>query len=121
MSGTPRHGRNARIMVDTSTAGNGSAVAITSQNKWALDQSVAFIDVTAHEDSNISYVSGFADAKGTISGFWDSGDNNVYNIIGSTVARKLYLYPDVTNNVGTYFFCTAFFSVNAGGGTGEAV
>jgi hypothetical protein len=108
-------------MVDTSSAGNGSAVAITSKNKWSLDQTAATIEVTAFEDTSKSYVVDLPDAKGDLSGFWDSADNAIYNVLGSSVARKFYLYPDVSNNVGTYFFCTAFFSGKSDGATGTAV
>ncbi len=121
MSGTPRAGRNARILVDTSSGGAGSAVQVTSKNKWTLDQKVDTFEVTAFEDSNKGYVVGLPDAQGTMEGFWDSGDNNVYNVIGSSVARKVYIYPDVVNNVGTYFFTTAFFSVKQDGATSSAV
>lgn len=120
MSGTPRAGRNARIMVDTSSAGTGSASAITSKNKWSIDQSVDTFETTAFEDSSRSYVVGLPDAKGSIDGFWDSADNNVYNVIGSAVARKLYIYPDVANNAGSYFLCTAFFSAKADGAVKDA-
>lgn len=120
MSGTPRAGRNARIMVDVSSAGNGSAVAITSKNKWSLDQKADTFEVTAFEDTSKSYVVGLPDAQGAIEGFWDSADNNIYNVIGSSVGRKFYLYPDATNNIGTYFFCTAFFSAKADGSTKDA-
>lgn len=118
---TPRHGRNARIMIDMSAAGTGSATAVSAKNKWTLDQSVDFVDVTAFEDNNKSSVPGLPNAAGVISGHWDAADNSIYNLIGSTVARKFYLYPDVVNNVTTYFFTTAFFSVNESGGIGEAV
>jgi hypothetical protein len=121
MSGTPRGGRNGRFMIDTSSAGNGQAVIITSKNKWTLDQSIDTIEVTAFEDLSKSYVAGLPNAQGTVEGFWDSADNNVYNLIGSSVARKMYLYPDASNNIASYFFCTAFFSAKADGDVKQAV
>jgi hypothetical protein len=120
MSGTPRAGRNARILVDTSSAGNGSASSISSKNKWTLDQTADTFEVTAFEDVSKSYVVGLPDAKGTVEGFWDSADNNVYNVIGSSVARKVYIYPDASNNIGTYFFMTAFFSAKSDGAVNSA-
>lgn len=121
MSGTPRAGRNARILVDVSSAGTGSASPLTSKNKWSLDQSANTIDVTALEDIAKSYVLDLPDGKGTVEGFWDSGDNNIYNVIGSSVGRKTYIYPDVVNNIGTYWFATAFFSAKSDGSTTGAV
>lgn len=124
MSGTPRAGRNARILVDTSTSPTSpptSVPTVTSKNKWSLDQSVDTFETTAFEDLSRSYVVGLPNAQGTIEGFWDSADNNVYNVIGSSVARALYIYPDVSNNATTYFFTTAFFSAKEGGDTKGAV
>lgn len=121
MSGTPRAGRNARLMVDTSSAGTGSAVALTSKNKWSLDQSADTIEVTAFEDLSKSYVFGLPDGKGSIEGLWDSADNNIYNVIGSSVARKTYIYPDAANNLTSYWFCTAFFSAKGDGDVKSAV
>jgi hypothetical protein len=115
MSGTPRAGRNARILIDASSAGTGSASAVTSKNKWSIDQSANTIETTAFEDLSKSYVLDLPDGKGTVDGLWDSADNNIYNLIGSSVARKFYLYPDVVNNATTYFFCTAFFSTKSDG------
>lgn len=121
MSGTPRGGRNARVKVDITSGATGAATTISSKNKWTLDQKVDTFEVTAFEDTNKSYVVGLPDAQGSIEGFWDSADNNIYNLIGASVARALYIYPDVTNNVGTYFFTTAFFSPKMDGDVKTAV
>lgn len=120
MSGTPRAGRNADIKIDDSTNGAGSAHTVTSKNKWTIDQSVDTFEVTAFQDLSKSYVVGLPDAKGTLEGFWDSADNTQYNLIGSPVARKIYIYPDAVNNAGTYFFMTAFFSAKSDGATKDA-
>lgn len=116
-----RAGRNARILVDTSTGGAGSAVLVTNKNKWTLDQSADTFETTAFEDLAKSYVVGLPDGKFTIEGQWASDDNLVYNVIGSSVARKTYIYPDVVNNVGTYWVCTAFFSAKGDGSLKDAV
>lgn len=121
MSGTPRAGRNARILVDLSSAGAGQASIISSKNKWSIDQKIDTYEVSAFEDTNKSYVAGLPDAQGSVEGFWDSGDNNIYNVIGSSVARKCYIYPDAVNNITTYFFTTAFFSAKGDGSTTSAV
>lgn len=121
MSGTPRAGRNARIKIDVTSGATGVATTISSKNKWSLDQKVDTFEVTAFEDTNKSYVVGLPDAQGSVEGFWDSADTNVYNLIGSSVARPLYIYPDVTNNATTYFFTTAFFSTKGDGAVNSAV
>jgi hypothetical protein len=108
-TGTPRAGTKFRIMVDTSSAGTGSAVTLTSKGKVTVDQSVQTYETTSGEDLNRTYVVGLPDAKGTIEGQWDSADNNAYNLYGSTVPRKFYFYPDAADNIGSYLFGTAYF------------
>lgn len=121
MANTPRHGRNALIMLDTSSAGNGSAAAISGKNKWSVDNSIDTVETTAFQDPTKTFVAGLPNNSGDMSGFWDSADTNIYNVIGSSVPRKLYIYPDNVNNVTTYFFTTAYVGVKHEGGTGEAV
>jgi len=43
---------------------------------------------------------------------WDADDTNLYNLIGSSSARKMYLYPDRLNNASIYFYTTAFFDLS---------
>lgn len=121
MSGTPRHGRQAQVMIDTSSNGTTACVDITSKAKWSFDQSVDFVDVTAFRDTSKAAVAGLPNATGSIDGFWDSADTAIYNIIGATSERKMYIYPDVTNNATSYIAGKFFFSVKAQGGTAEAV
>lgn len=118
---TPRHGRNARLMLDVTSNGAGSASQVSSKNKWSVDNSIDTVEVTSFGDSTKTFVSGLPNNTGDFSGFWDSADTNIFNVIGSSVARKLYIYPDNTNNSGTYFFTTAFVGVKHEGGTAEAV
>jgi hypothetical protein len=109
---TPRAGRNAAIYIDTSSAANGSAVPISLRNNWSLDQSADRFETTAFGDTNKSYVAGMPDVQGSFAGMWDADDSNQYNLIGSSTARKMYLYPDRLNNAATYFFTTAFFDLS---------
>lgn len=121
---TPRAGRNAAIYIDISTAGASAAVPISLKNKWTLDQSTDKYETTAFGDSNKSYVVGLPDAKGTFSGMWDSDDSaalGIYNVIGSSSGRKLYLYPDRQNKPGTYFSTTAYFDISHDAGTAQVV
>lgn len=121
MSGTPRHGRNATIMIDSSTSGTLQATAVSAKNAWGFDQTTAFVDVTAFGDTSLNSVAGLPSASGTVSGNWDSADNTIYNLIGSTVERRLYIYPDLTNNATSYIAGKCFFSVKAGGSETTAV
>ena len=118
---TPRAGRNAAVYIDVSSAGTSAATPISLKNKWTLDQTTDKYEVTAFGDANKSYVTGVPDAKGTLTGFWDADDITYYNLIGSSAARKLYLYPDRLNNVTTYFFTTGFFDISHDTGTAQVV
>lgn len=114
-------GRNGRIYIDTSTAGASAAVPVSLRNSWSVDQPAESIDVTSFGDTNKQYVAGLPDATGAMDGFWDNTDTLVYNIIGSSVARKVYIYPDRLNTATVYFWTTAFFDVSASGDTTGAV
>ncbi len=116
-----RHGRNGRIMLDTSSAGNGSAVAISKKNKWSVDGSVDKVDTTSFGDTTKTNVTGLPNNSGDFGGFWDDSDTLIFNSWGSSVARKLYLYPDFSNDVGVYYFTTAFVDLKVDVGVSEAV
>jgi hypothetical protein len=118
---TPRAGRNAAIYIDTSSAANGSAVPVSLKNTWSLDQSTDKYETTAFGDTTRTYVAGIPDAQGSFAGMWDADDANIYNVIGSSSARKMYLYPDRLNNVAKYFFTTAFFDLSHEASTGDVV
>ncbi len=121
MSGTPRHGTNAAIFIDTSSGGSSAAIQISSKNGWTFDNSRDFVDTTAFQDTTKSAAPGLANATGTISGFNDFGDTTIYNIIGASTERRLYIYPDFINNSTTYVAGKAFFSGKAAGTTTSIV
>ncbi|HOW77926.1 MAG TPA: hypothetical protein PK406_00610 [Verrucomicrobiota bacterium] len=68
------------------------AVAITLAS-WELDMSSDRAEVTSFGDLNKQYVQGLKDIKGTLSGFWDSASDALYDAMGSTNGVKMYLYP----------------------------
>ncbi len=109
MAGTAA--RNGRIMLDTSSAANGSAVVISNKNAYSVDGSVDQIDTTSYGESTKTSVAGLPNNAGDFAGFWDVADTAFYNVWGSSLARKLYLYPDFTNNATHYYFTTAFVSL----------
>jgi hypothetical protein len=108
---TARAGRNAAIYIDMSAAGTGSASPVSMKNKWTIDQSSDRYDVTAFGDANKISVPGVPGASGSFSGYWDADDTTVTNLIGSSVARKMYVYFDRLNNPTKYFYTTAFFDL----------
>jgi hypothetical protein len=52
-------------VVYLSTTGSGTASSVLKITKWTLNQSTAKIDVTAFGDTNMTYVQGLRDVKGT--------------------------------------------------------
>jgi hypothetical protein len=76
-----------------STTGTGTAVAAVSLSAWTLDKATDKVEVTAFGDSNKTYVQGLPDVKGTLSGFFDSSDDALFDGSESSDGVKLYLYP----------------------------
>lgn len=107
MVSTRFHGRNARLFV--SLAAGGSASQIVFLSKIDMSNSTDKADVTAFGDGNKVSVAGLPDDKGSWSGFMDIAGADLYTAARDGIARKFYLYPDITNAAGTYFFGTAFF------------
>ena len=76
-----------------STTGAGVAVSAISLTQWSLDKSTDKADVTAFGDVNKQYVQGLPDIKGTLSGWFDSADDSLFDGAESADGVKLYLYP----------------------------
>lgn len=114
-----RHGRNGRMYMDI--AGGGSAASINFIAKWSLSFTTERTDVTGMGDANKVYVAGLPDAKGTYSGFFDDATAQMYTAATDGIARKFYLYPDITNAPGVYWFGTTFPDFSVSGGVEEAV
>jgi len=69
---------------------NGAVVAMAT---WDLDKSTDKVDVTSFGDLNKVSVQGLPAVKGTISGFWDSGDTTMLAASESATGTTLVLYP----------------------------
>lgn len=80
-------------VVYLSTTGSGVAIAAISLSHWTLDRATDTVDVTAFGDVNKQYVQGLPDIKGTLSGWFDSIDDALFDGSESTDGVKLYLYP----------------------------
>jgi len=74
------------------TAGGAFAVGV-SLSAWTLDRATDKVDVTAFGDANKTYVQGLPDIKGTITGWFDSADDALFDAADSTDGAVLYLYP----------------------------
>ncbi len=101
------HGRNARLYVALAAGGSASQVAYL--DKIDMQNSTDKPEVTAFGDANKTYVAGLPDDKGSFSGAADIAGADLYTAARDGIARKTYIYPDITNAPGTYWFTTAFF------------
>lgn len=88
------HGSKGVVYI--STTGTGTAVAAVSLSKWSLDRATDKVEVTAFGDTNKQYVQGLPDVKGSLSGFFDSADDALFDGAESSDGVKMYLYPAST-------------------------
>jgi hypothetical protein len=79
----PRY-HGGKAIVQASVGQAGSVSQVISMSKWSLNKS---------RDLNKVYVQGLPDIKGTLSGFWDSSSDVLFNAADSPDGVKLYLYP----------------------------
>lgn len=115
MSGTVHNGRNGVFLFATDAPGTGQAVQILAKNKWTVDNTANPFDTTSMGDTNKSAGQDLPDAKLTVSGFWDGSDQGWKNVIGSSVGRKGYLYPDFINQPTDYFYGSFYASISTDG------
>lgn len=102
--------RNGRLYMAITSAGTAEPIAYISE--LTLDQTAASIDVTALGDGSHVYVQGLPDAKGTYKGFLDNASAQLFTAAQDGVARKFYMYSDITASGGgtgaPYWFGTMF-------------
>jgi hypothetical protein len=94
-----------------STTGTGTAVNMISLSAWTLNMATDKVEVTAFGDANKTYVQGLRDITGTISGWWDSADDALFDASESADGMKLYLYPASTAAT-IYFYGPAFIDAS---------
>jgi len=109
------HGKGGVVYMSTTLAGAATTVAHLSE--WSLDMPADRVECTSFDDTNKAYVQGLADVSGSLSGFWDDTDDNMYDAMGSAGGVRLYLYPSKLV-VAKYWYGTAYvdFSISTGSG-----
>jgi hypothetical protein len=105
------------VFIDVTPAGTNTAAQVSSKSGWTFDQSRNFVDSTAFQDTSLSATPGLQNATGTITGFMDFSDNNIYNVLAASAERRMYIYPDYVNNATTYIAGKFFFSGKFAGST----
>ena len=109
------HGKRGVVYISTTMAGTASPVQLT---EWTLNMATDKTEVTSFGDANKTYVQGLKDLSGTISGFWDSANDALFDAADSADGVRMYLYPSA--DAPTIFwegpaFLDASISVGVGG------
>ncbi len=86
------YGSHGSVMLEPTGAVTG-ALAVGSLNKWTLNLARNKADVTAFGDTNLVYVVGLPDIKGTLGGWWDSAETALFEVALGNVAGFLQLIP----------------------------
>jgi hypothetical protein len=113
------HGKRGRVYLgiasDTATAEPLPFIA-----KWAIRFPTDRADATAMGDTHKIYVNGMPDCTGMFSGWLDDATNQTYTAAIDGLARKFYLYPDLSSNT-KYFFGTIVPDFTSEGGVDGGV
>lgn len=112
------HGRRGRIYLEIASGATAEPLPFIA--KWAINHSTDKVEVTAMGDNNKVYVAGLPDATGTFSGSYDNATAQTYTAAVDGLARKFYLYPDLTTNT-QYWFGTILVDLSVDGGVDQAV
>lgn len=94
-----------------SVTGTGVAAPFISLSAWTLDMATDKVEVTAFQDTNKTYVIGLKDISGTLTGWWDSADDSIFDAAESPDGVKLYLYP-ATTAASIYFYGPAYLDAS---------
>ncbi len=111
------HGRNGRLYCGIASGGTAEPIAFL--NKWSIDFAVDDVDVTSFGDTNKVYVAGLPAAEGSFGGFYDDATSQLYTAAADGIARKFYLYPNIST--AQYFFGTGIFDFSIEAGVDQAV
>lgn len=112
------HGSKGAAYLSVTAAG--TAGPVLSLSKWSLTKATDKVDVTAFGDPNKTYVQGLPDIKGSLSGFFDSADDSLFDGSESTDGVKLYLYPSA-NYPAAYHYGPAWLDASIDVGVTGAV
>lgn len=95
------HGKDGRFYMGI--ADGGTAQHVPGVAEWTINFKTDKADVTAQNDGNKQYVSGYPDATGTIAGFYDDTTAQLFTAALDGKKRKAYFYPD-KSTLSKYFF-----------------
>ncbi len=112
------HGKRGRVYMGIAAAAEASPIPFIAG--WEVNHATDKADVTAMGDSNKVVVNGMPGADGSFRGFLDDATAQTYTAAIDGLARKLYIYPDISSNT-KYWYGTAAVDMSAAGGVDSAV
>lgn len=112
------HGKNSLVYI--STTGTGAAASVGKLSEWSLDMPTDKVEVSTFDDLNKTYVQGFKDVSGSLSGFWDDTVDTLYAAGDSADGCKIYLYPS-SNALTKYWYGPAWLDASISSGISAAV
>ncbi len=111
------HGRRGRVYFAITSGAEASALPFIAQ--WEVNHATEKTEVTAMGDRLKVYVGGIPEASGSFSGFLDDATAQTYTAAVDGLARKFYLYPDLSSNT-KYWYGTILADMSASGGVSGA-
>lgn len=89
------HGKGGQVKMDPAGGDGTAAAAVADINAFTIDMTTEKVPVPACGDSNVEYVTGLPDYKGTLSGWWNSLTTPaIFEVVLGTVAPFLILIPN---------------------------
>ncbi len=111
-------GRRGRVYIGIASGAEASPLPFVAT--WSLNATTDKFEVTTLDDTSKVYVAGLPDASGQFGGFYDTATAQTYTGASDGIARKFYLYPDLSS-AGTYWFGTVFPDFTVEGDVGGPV
>lgn len=87
------HGQEGRVYISSTL--EGAAVLVCELSEWTLDSARDKAEVTSFCDNNKSYIPGKPDMTGSLSGFWNSDSDILFDAAESPDGVQMILYPSV--------------------------
>lgn len=102
-----------------STTNAGAATSLGNVSDWSLDMPKDKVEVTSMGDANKTYVMGFKDITGKLSGFWDNAVDTLFTAADLDDSVRIFIYPNSADL--EYWYGYAFVDVSLSSSVSGAV
>lgn len=87
------HGSKGQVLMDPSGTIPGTPVVVASMNSWTLEMNRDRVDVTAFGDTFKQWVQGLPNIAGTLTGWYENTELDIFDVAQGDVAVALKLVP----------------------------